>query len=174
MCDVDEVVAGLAGVFRVGPRMKLMGVFRCPSFFDTAFTVSKYFPPDGSGSKSSNEVGQSTFFLYGARFVRYEYYGAFVPARVVDAVKDAGDAGALLRVGKGGSPSRSLIDVLNMVNLLPGRGVEVRSISDEIDPATTTGRLMLNMVATLAEYERELIDRTVPPRRDCFWSCGRD
>ncbi len=35
--------------------------------------------------------------------------------------------------------------------------MQVRSISDGIDPSTTTGRLMLNMLATLAEYERELI-----------------
>nr|WP_176705406.1 recombinase family protein [Arthrobacter sp.]AXV46181.1 invertase/resolvase [Arthrobacter sp.] len=52
---------------------------------------------------------------------------------------------------------RSLIDVLNTVTLLRERGVNVRSISDGINPATTTGRLMLNMLATLAEYERELI-----------------
>lgn len=52
---------------------------------------------------------------------------------------------------------RSLIDVLNTTNLLRERGVHVRSISDGIDPATSTGRLMLNMLATLAEYERELI-----------------
>ena len=35
--------------------------------------------------------------------------------------------------------------------------MQVRSISDGIDPATSTGRLMLNLLATLAEYERELI-----------------
>lgn len=52
---------------------------------------------------------------------------------------------------------RSLIDVLNTVTLLRDRGIHVRSISDGIDPATSTGRLMLNMLATLAEYERELI-----------------
>ncbi|MDF2992680.1 MAG: invertase [Microbacterium sp.] len=52
---------------------------------------------------------------------------------------------------------RSLIDVLNTVNLLRERGVQVRSISDGIDPSTSTGRLMLNMLATLAEYERDLI-----------------
>src|SRR5687768_16149938 len=46
---------------------------------------------------------------------------------------------------------------MNTVNLLRKRGVQVRSISDGIDPATSTGRLMLNMLATLAEYERELI-----------------
>ncbi|MBT2535434.1 recombinase family protein [Arthrobacter sp. ISL-69] len=53
--------------------------------------------------------------------------------------------------------SRSQIGVFNTLTLLRDRGVHVRSISDGIDPATSTGRLMLNMLATLAEYERELI-----------------
>jgi len=52
---------------------------------------------------------------------------------------------------------RSLLDVLNTVSGLRDRGIQIRSISDGIDPATATGRLMLNMLATLAEYERELI-----------------
>jgi DNA invertase Pin-like site-specific DNA recombinase len=52
---------------------------------------------------------------------------------------------------------RSLLDVLNTVAGLRDQGIQVRSISDGIDPATATGRLMLNMLATLAEYERELI-----------------
>ena len=43
------------------------------------------------------------------------------------------------------------------MNGLRDAGISVRSISDGIDPATSTGRLMLNMLATLAEYERELI-----------------
>lgn len=52
---------------------------------------------------------------------------------------------------------RSLIDVLNTVTLLRDHGVHVRSIADGIDPATSTGRTMLNMLATLAEYDRDLI-----------------
>ncbi|GAC1367955.1 MAG: hypothetical protein NVS2B15_08780 [Pseudarthrobacter sp.] len=36
-------------------------------------------------------------------------------------------------------------------------GVHLRSVSDGIDPATSTGRMVMNMLATLAEYERELI-----------------
>lgn len=56
---------------------------------------------------------------------------------------------------------RSLIDVLSTVELLRGRGVGVRSIQDGIDPATSTGRLMLGLLATLAEYERELIKERV-------------
>lgn len=59
---------------------------------------------------------------------------------------------------------RSLIDVLNTVNLLRERGVLVRSISDGIDPTTSTGRLMLNILATLAEYEREFIVERVNAR----------
>ncbi|WP_068484048.1 recombinase family protein [Pseudoclavibacter helvolus] len=67
---------------------------------------------------------------------------------------EAGDTVVVWRVDRLG---RSLIDVLNTVTLLRERGVNVRSVSDGIDPATSTGRLMLNMLATLAEYERELI-----------------
>ncbi|WP_285034935.1 recombinase family protein [Plantibacter sp. ME-Dv--P-095] len=67
---------------------------------------------------------------------------------------EAGDTVIVWRIDRLG---RSLIDVLNTVELLRGRGIHVRSLSDGIDPATSTGRLMLHMLATLAEYERELI-----------------
>ncbi len=67
---------------------------------------------------------------------------------------EAGDTVVVWRVDRLG---RSLIDVLNTVNLLRERGVNGRSISDGIDPATSTGRMMLNFLALLAEYERELI-----------------
>mgnify|MGYP002344679774 CR=1 FL=1 len=67
---------------------------------------------------------------------------------------ERGDTVVVWRVDRLG---RSLIDVLNTVNLLRERGIQLRSVSDGIDPATSTGRLMLNMLATLAEYERELI-----------------
>ena len=66
----------------------------------------------------------------------------------------AGDTVVVWRIDRLG---RSLIHVLNIVNGLRDSGLAVRSISDGIDPATSTGRLMLNMLATLAEYERELI-----------------
>lgn len=66
----------------------------------------------------------------------------------------SGDTIAVWRIDRLG---RSLLDVLNTVAGLHEQGIQVRSISDGIDPATPTGRLMLNMLATLAEYERELI-----------------
>lgn len=65
-----------------------------------------------------------------------------------------GDTVVVWRVDRLG---RSLVDVLSTVAMLGERGIGVRSVSDGIDPATSTGRLMLNLMATLAEYERELI-----------------
>jgi len=78
--------------------------------------------------------------------------------RLLDYVEE-GDTVVVWRIDRLG---RSLIDVLNTVNLLREQGVKVRSLSDGIDPETTSGRLMLGMLATLAEYERELI-----PLRAC-------
>ncbi len=60
----------------------------------------------------------------------------------------AGDTVVVWRVDRLG---RSLIDVLNTVNLLRESGIGIRSVQDGIDPATSSGRLMLNMLATLAE-----------------------
>src|SRR6218665_2925695 len=74
---------------------------------------------------------------------------------------DYAEPGDTVVVWRGDRLGRSLIDVLNTVKLLRERDVQVKSISDGIDPSTTSGRLMLNMLATLAEYERELITERV-------------
>lgn len=70
----------------------------------------------------------------------------------------AGDTVVVWRVDRLG---RSLIDVLKTVTLLREKNIGVRSVRDGIDPNTASGRLMLNMLATLAEYERELITERV-------------
>ena len=77
--------------------------------------------------------------------------------RLLDYV-EPGDTVVVWRIDRLG---RSLIDVLNTVTLLRVKGVQIKSLSDGIDPGTTTGRLMLGMLATLAEYERELITERV-------------
>ena len=71
---------------------------------------------------------------------------------------EPGDTVVVWRIDRLG---RSLIDVLNTVNLLREKDVKVRSISDGIDPETSSGRMMLGMLATLAEYERGLITERV-------------
>ncbi len=53
---------------------------------------------------------------------------------------------------------RSLSHIVETVADLRARGVHVRSITDGADSSTPTGRMMIGLLATLAEYERELIN----------------
>lgn len=56
---------------------------------------------------------------------------------------------------------RSVIDVLNTVNDFTSRGIQLHSIMDNLDPTSVQGRMQLAIMATLAEYERELINERV-------------
>lgn len=67
---------------------------------------------------------------------------------------------------------RSMIDIITTVKELMDRGVAVRSISDGIDPSTREGRMQLNLMATFAEYERELIQERVQAGVDSARSRG--
>lgn len=40
---------------------------------------------------------------------------------------------------------------------LSGKGIIIKGITDGVDTAAANGRLFLNLMASLAEYERELI-----------------
>ena len=52
---------------------------------------------------------------------------------------------------------RSLKNIINLVLSLSEKGVVIKGISDGVDTSTSSGRLFLNIMASLAEYERELI-----------------
>jgi DNA invertase Pin-like site-specific DNA recombinase len=56
---------------------------------------------------------------------------------------------------------RSVIDVLNTVNEFTARGIRLHSTMDQLDPASVQGGMQLAIMATLAEYERELINERV-------------
>ena len=52
---------------------------------------------------------------------------------------------------------RSLKNLLELVAEFEKRGVGLRSLTDSIDTTTPQGRLVLNIFASLAEFERDLI-----------------
>lgn len=56
--------------------------------------------------------------------------------------------------------SRSVIDLLGVVQLLEEKKVRLVSLKENIDTHTTTGRLMLSVIGAIAQFEREnLLER---------------
>jgi len=61
---------------------------------------------------------------------------------------------------------RNAIHILETVKVLTDRGVTVVSTSDGIDSSAPAGRMMIGVLGSLAEYERELIkERTALKRQ---------
>ena len=57
--------------------------------------------------------------------------------------------------------ARSLTQLIETVESLRKRGIELRSLSETIDTTTSAGRLTFNLFGALAEFERDVIrDRT--------------
>jgi DNA invertase Pin-like site-specific DNA recombinase len=78
-------------------------------------------------------------------------------ARALDRLEE-GDTLVVWRLDRLG---RSLAHLIATVNELHERGVGFRSIHENIDTTTSTGRLVFHIFGALAEFERDLIvDRT--------------
>ena len=61
---------------------------------------------------------------------------------------------------------RSLKDLLDIIEQLQKKKVNLVSLKDNIDTSSTTGKLVLHIFASLAEFERDLIkERTEEGRR---------
>jgi DNA invertase Pin-like site-specific DNA recombinase len=52
---------------------------------------------------------------------------------------------------------RSVADLVAITETLRAKGVALRIISINLDTATPTGKLMLNLLGSIAEFERELM-----------------
>ena len=62
---------------------------------------------------------------------------------------------------------RSLKDLLEIIEQLQKKKVNLVSLKDNIDTSSTTGKLVLHIFASLAEFERDLIkERTEEGRRE--------
>ncbi len=60
---------------------------------------------------------------------------------------------------------RNMLHVLQTVKELTARGVTLVSVTDGIDSSTPAGRMMIGVLGSLAEYERELIKERTALKR---------
>jgi DNA invertase Pin-like site-specific DNA recombinase len=65
--------------------------------------------------------------------------------------------GDILVVWKLDRLSRSLHDLINRFSWLSSHKIALMSIKDNIDVSTASGRLVMNVFASLAEFERDLL-----------------
>jgi DNA invertase Pin-like site-specific DNA recombinase len=83
-------------------------------------------------------------------------------ASLMDYVR-AGDTVVVWKLDRLG---RNTTHILETVQVLTERGVTLVSTSDGIDSSTPAGRMMIGVLGSLAEYERELIkERTALKRK---------
>ncbi|MGO9831783.1 MAG: recombinase family protein [Myxococcaceae bacterium] len=102
-------------------------------------------------------------WLKTVEFIDIGHSGAKASRPALDALKDAARRGevrqvmvfALDRLG------RSLRDLLLLLDELSAAGCAVISLRESLDLTTPTGRLLVHLVAALAEFERELIRERV-------------
>jgi site-specific DNA recombinase len=74
--------------------------------------------------------------------------------------------------------SRSLLDFARILEALDAHHVSFVSVTQQINSATSMGRLMLNVLLSFAQFEREIIaertrDKIAATRRKGKWSGGR-
>lgn len=67
------------------------------------------------------------------------------------------EPGDVLTVWKLDRLGRSVSHLVNVVNDLNGRNVQLRSLTEGLDTTTPAGRLLFHVMAALAEFERDLI-----------------
>lgn len=77
--------------------------------------------------------------------------------RCLDHLRE-GDTLVAVRLDRLG---RSLTNLIEVVQQLAGRGVDLVVLDQQIDTTTASGRLLFHMIAAIAEFERDLLRERV-------------
>jgi DNA invertase Pin-like site-specific DNA recombinase len=94
---------------------------------------------------------------HGVRKVYQEQLSAIKHRPQLQAALQALQPGDVLVVWKLDRIARSLRHLLEVLEQLERRGAGIRSLSEPIDTATPAGKLMLQVLGAVAEFERSLI-----------------
>lgn len=83
--------------------------------------------------------------------------GEFESRPELDKLLDQIRPGDTLVVWRLDRLGRSIRHLINHMNALQQRGIEFKSLQENIDTSSSGGRLVFNIFDSLAEFERELI-----------------
>lgn len=83
--------------------------------------------------------------------------GSLASRPQLDQAVDHLRAGDTLVVWKLDRLGRSIRHLIEMAAMLEARGVDLRSLTEGIDTTTPAGRLYFNVMAAVAEFERDLL-----------------
>jgi DNA invertase Pin-like site-specific DNA recombinase len=75
----------------------------------------------------------------------------------LDAALDYLREGDVLTVTKLDRLARSVADLCAIIANIEGKGASLRILGMSLDTATPTGRLMLNVIGSVAQFEREMM-----------------
>jgi DNA invertase Pin-like site-specific DNA recombinase len=68
---------------------------------------------------------------------------------------------------------RSLKQLIETVTMLGDRGIELRSLKENIDTTTSTGKLMFHIIGAMAEFERDVISERTQAGLEAARARGR-
>ena len=89
-------------------------------------------------------------------------------AALIDYVRE-GDTVVVWKLDRLG---RNTLHILETVKVLTERGVTLVSTTDGIDSSTPAGRMMIGVLGSLAEYERELVKERTALKREASRANG--
>ncbi len=101
--------------------------------------------------------------MSGKRFDRPEFLKMLDVARTGDVI-------VVWRLDRLG---RSLKQLIETVTMLGERGIELRSLKENIDTTTSTGKLMFHIIGAMAEFERDVISERTQAGLDAARARGR-
>ncbi len=68
---------------------------------------------------------------------------------------------------------RSLKQLIETVTMMGERGIELRSLKENIDITTSTGKLMFHIIGAMAEFERDVISERTQAGLEAARARGR-
>jgi DNA invertase Pin-like site-specific DNA recombinase len=93
----------------------------------------------------------------GAEKVFSERVSSVAKREQLESALDFCRHGDVLVVTKLDRLARSMTDLVAITSKLKARGVEVQVLAMNLDTSTPTGKLMLNLMGSFAEFEREIM-----------------